>query len=48
VIDGYEAVRCGLIDATGGVSDALSALRKMIKKSKGPAVRPATRKRKTG
>ena len=48
VIDGYEAVKCGLIDATGGVSDALSALRKMIKKSKEPALKPVTKKRKTG
>ncbi|MBQ7475206.1 MAG: ATP-dependent Clp protease proteolytic subunit [Clostridia bacterium] len=35
VIDGYEAVRCGLIDETGGISDALSALRGMIRKEKG-------------
>ncbi|MBR7032064.1 MAG: ATP-dependent Clp protease proteolytic subunit [Clostridia bacterium] len=48
VIDGYEAVRCGLIDSTGGVSDALSALRKMIKKSKEPALKPVSKKRKTG
>ncbi|MBR3423467.1 MAG: ATP-dependent Clp protease proteolytic subunit [Clostridia bacterium] len=48
VIDGYEAVKCGLIDATGGVSDALSALRKMIKKSKGPVLKPTPKKRKTG
>ena len=48
VIDGYEAVKCGLIDATGGVSDALSALRKMIKKSKEPAIKPVQKKRKTG
>ncbi len=48
VIDGYEAVRCGLIDATGGVSDALSALRKMIKKKKEPVLKPAQKRRKTG
>ena len=48
VIDGYEAVRCGLIDATGGVSDALSALRKMIKKNKEPVLKPTQKKRKTG
>ena len=30
IIDGYEAVECGLIDAVGGLSDALSALREMI------------------
>ena len=29
VIDGREAVACGLIDAVGGISDALSALREM-------------------
>lgn len=29
VIDGEEAVACGLIDAVGGVSDALSALRQL-------------------
>ncbi len=34
VIDGQEAVRCGLIDETGGISDALDALRKMIKEKK--------------
>lgn len=31
VIDGVEAVRCGLIDKVGGLSDALEALREMIK-----------------
>lgn len=30
VIDGKEAVECGLIDEVGGLSDALDALRKMI------------------
>ena len=30
IIDGYEAVECGLIDAVGGLSDALAALREMI------------------
>ena len=29
VIDGNEAVKCGLIDSVGGLSDALEALRKM-------------------
>ena len=48
VIDGYEAVRCGLIDATGGISDALSALRKMIKKKREPVLKPTPKKRKTG
>lgn len=30
VIDGAEAVRCGLIDEVGGLSDALDCLNKMI------------------
>jgi ATP-dependent protease ClpP protease subunit len=30
VIDGGEAVRCGLIDNVGGLDSALSALREMI------------------
>lgn len=34
IIDGKEAVECGLIDAVGGLSDALSALRGMIEKNK--------------
>ena len=34
LIDGYEAAKCGLIDETGGLSDALAALRQMIKESK--------------
>ena len=34
LIDGHEAVRCGLIDAVGGLSDALMALREMIKNGK--------------
>jgi ClpP class serine protease len=29
VIDGREAVACGLIDAVGGIRDALSALREL-------------------
>lgn len=32
VIDGYEAVECGLVDAVGGLSDALDCLNEMIKK----------------
>lgn len=32
VIDGEEAVRCGLIDAVGGLSDALDCLNEMINK----------------
>jgi ATP-dependent protease ClpP protease subunit len=32
VIDGHEAVECGLIDEIGGLKDALGALRKMINK----------------
>lgn len=30
IIDGYEAVKRGIIDEVGGLSDALSCLRKMI------------------
>ncbi len=30
IIDGYEAVKCGLIDEVGGLSDAISALKEMI------------------
>ncbi len=32
IIDGVEAVRYGIIDEVGGLSDALAALRNMIKK----------------
>ena len=32
IIDGYEAVRCGLIDEVGGLADALDALRAFIGK----------------
>ena len=31
VIDGEEAVKCGLIDGVGGITDALDALREMVK-----------------
>lgn len=34
LIDGEEAVRCGLIDSVGGLSEALEALRGMIEKNK--------------
>ncbi|MBR7149398.1 MAG: ATP-dependent Clp protease proteolytic subunit [Oscillospiraceae bacterium] len=34
LIDGDEAVRCGLIDRVGGLADALEALRKMIRQEK--------------
>ncbi len=34
IIDGDEAVRCGIIDHVGGLSDALEALRQMIKETK--------------
>ena len=30
IIDGFEAVKCGLIDEVGGLSTAISALKKMI------------------
>ncbi len=33
VIDGYEAVECGLVDAVGGLSDALECLNEMINQS---------------
>ena len=36
LIDGNEAVNCGLIDSTGGLSDALCALRDMIKEKEKP------------
>ena len=34
IIDGCEAVRCGLIDEVGGLSDALAALRGFIQSKK--------------
>ena len=34
IIDGDEAVRCGIIDSVGGLSDAIYALREMIKENK--------------
>lgn len=34
IIDGEEAVRCGLIDRVGGLSDALDCLRDMVEKRK--------------
>ena len=34
IIDGDEAVRYGIIDRVGGLSDALDALREMIRESK--------------
>lgn len=37
LIDGTEAVKCGLIDKTGGLSDALSSLRNKIKEKKQPS-----------
>ncbi len=35
VLDGYEAVSCGLIDKIGGLSDALSELKAIIKAKRG-------------
>lgn len=32
ILDGYEAVKCGLIDEVGGIKEAISYLRNMIKK----------------
>ena len=34
IIDGYEAVKRGIIDEVGGLSDALSCLRKMIEEER--------------
>ena len=34
IIDGNEAVKCGLIDEVGGLSQALAALRGLIKAGK--------------
>jgi ClpP class serine protease len=34
LLEGEEAVRCGLIDELGGLSEALEALRAMAGKSK--------------
>ena len=34
IVDGKEAVEYGIIDEIGGLSDALDALREMIKESK--------------
>ncbi len=34
IIDGDEAVRCGIIDSVGGLSDAIKALREMIEENK--------------
>ena len=34
IIDGDEAVRYGIIDRVGGLSDALDALRSMIREGK--------------
>lgn len=34
IIDGDEAVKCGVIDAVGGLGDALEALREMIAEKK--------------
>ncbi len=31
IIDGYQAVECGLIDRTGGLADALAELRELIR-----------------
>ena len=34
IIDGDEAVKCGIIDSVGGLCDAIDALRKMIEENK--------------
>lgn len=46
VIDGYEAVRCGLIDCVGGIKEGLAALREMAAQNgkKAAAKQPATEK----
>lgn len=38
IIDGEEAVRCGIIDAVGGLGDALAALREMMAAPQGHAI----------
>ena len=30
IIDGYEAVKCGLIDEVGGLKEAIAALKEMM------------------
>ena len=47
IIDGYEAVRCGLIDCVGGIREGLAALREMAAQNgkKATAKQPATEKR---
>ena len=34
VLEGREAVECGLIDEVGGLTEAIRTLRKMVKESK--------------
>ena len=46
LIDGYQAVQCGLIDKTGGLSEALGELRERICASK-PKQDPAGEKNST-
>ena len=36
ILDGYEATKCGLIDEVGGITDALSFLKKCCEKNKNP------------
>ena len=43
IIEGHEAVEYGIIDAVGGLSDAIGALREMIKQNKAAGVQTDTR-----
>lgn len=47
IIDGYQAVECGLIDRTGGLFDALSELRSQIRNYKSQYGTGAEEKKKT-
>ena len=40
VIDGIKAVDIGLIDSVGGLNDAMSALKEMIKQNKKSKPKP--------
>ena len=45
IIDGDEAVRCGIIDEVGGLNDAIEALRNMIKRQKKTKNKQKTKKK---
>jgi ClpP class serine protease len=44
ILDGREAVKVGLIDRVGGLSDALSELRAMIRDERGGGAGPGSEK----